>query len=478
MQSLPQPKRVLLVVYLRTHFNELWRLARALQASKRWAPFFVFARSYPSLPSDLARCTAEGIGFSVFAHRREAGKAPPGTVSFWQRVAEQSRRLPGRVTAAVRKAAHRVAGGLFGHAWQLRSARRLLHAQQAALVVLAEENVGYPTGIFVEAARRRQVPVLVVPYTMANALEPAEAVQAHRRCQVRGWARRVFATAYPQWVYCHNGSRLIRLPMAQALALEYLGLAPPNPWILNSGGANAIAVESEAMKAYYLRAGLPADRLVLTGSLADDVLSNGLLRRAERRRALYSRLGLPADRPMALSALPPNQLGKSRTQCDFQQYQSLLRFWVDGLAQANGFNKVLLLHPSVAHEDWRSLESVDCKIASEDTAEVIPLCDFYVASVSATIRWAIACGKPVINYDVYRYRYSDFQGMDGVITVEEQTDYVNTLRRMATEPAFFAEKARQQALEMERWGRLDGHAADRLLELCKTLTTNRRSTTP
>ncbi len=34
---------------------------------------------------------------------------------------------------------------------------------------------------------------------------------------------------------------------------------------------------------------------------------------------------------------------------------------------------------------------------------LVPLCSLYVASVSATIRWAIACGKPVVNYDVYRF---------------------------------------------------------------------------
>ena len=58
------------------------------------------------------------------------------------------------------------------------------------------------------------------------------------------------------------------------------------------------------------------------------------------------------------------------------------------------------------------------RIAARKTSELVPLCDLYVASVSSTIRWAIACGKPVVNYDVYRYRYTDFISLDGVLIID------------------------------------------------------------
>ena len=69
-------------------------------------------------------------------------------------------------------------------------------------------------------------------------------------------------------------------------------------------------------------------------------------------------------------------------------------------------------------------------MARLNTAELVPLCDVFVASISSTIRWAIACGKPVVNYDVYRYRYTDFIGVEGVLTCEEQDEFVSVLRRL------------------------------------------------
>jgi hypothetical protein len=85
--------------------------------------------------------------------------------------------------------------------------------------------------------------------------------------------------------------------------------------------------------------------------------------------------------------------------------------------------------------------------------------------VSSTIRWAVACGKPVITYDVYRYRYTDYLGLKGVITIEEQELFLDLLRRMATESGFRNEIAEFQRADAPRWGNLDGRAGERIVAL-------------
>ena len=70
-------------------------------------------------------------------------------------------------------------------------------------------------------------------------------------------------------------------------------------------------------------------------------------------------------------------------------------------------------HPRASPDLLRVFETPNIKISIEPMASLIPLCDLYVASISATIRWAISSGIPVLNYDTYRLRYTDFDAAPG-----------------------------------------------------------------
>jgi hypothetical protein len=121
-------------------------------------------------------------------------------------------------------------------------------------------------------------------------------------------------------------------------------------------------------------------------------------------------------------------------------------------------------------EDFRYLESENVKIYNDTIINVIPLCDFFVASVSSTIRWAIACAKPVINYDVYAYRYSDFTNVSGVVYVDKKTQYSEMLQRLNLEPDYL--KSLENLIQKDSiyWGNLDGNEGRRLLQLFDQLT--------
>ncbi len=236
-----------------------------------------------------------------------------------------------------------------------------------------------------------------------------------------------------------RGKKLIRMPGGRVLAMEWLGWRRLCPGWRAAGDADAIAVESEAMVQFYTAAGLPRQQLVITGSLTDDVLAAADQNKPARRTALCQELDLPEDKPILLSALPPDTLYMTggRPQCDFQTYPQLVEFWVKSLAAVKDWNIVILLHPSVSYEAMRYIEEWGVKIARQPTAEVVPLCDLYVTSVSSTIRWAIACGKPVINYDVYRYHYEGFMQVKGVLYTEEQTVFRSCWPRLTTDSNFF-----------------------------------------
>lgn len=98
---------------------------------------------------------------------------------------------------------------------------------------------------------------------------------------------------------------------------------------------------------------------------------------------------------------------------------------------------------------------------------MIPLCDLYVASISATIRSAIACGIPVINYDTFRYRYGDYLKADTVVHVEDAISFKDVLTRFCDDHAFSAEFVAKQQRVMRHWGLVDHAFPDRLAQLAQ-----------
>ena len=349
------------------------------------------------------------------------------------------------------------------------NARAIARAERPDVVVLGGDMPGYTTSAFIRGFHDEGIPSVIVASTMSNGREQAEVYSGEPRHHVAPrWQARQVAKRYPRWETTHNGLRLLCCRPGRVLAMEAMGLAPSHPWVFNSGFADAIAMESQAMIDYYADAGLPRTNMVLTGSPSDDVMAKVISDAPRLRERLYQDLSLPSGKPMLLTALVPDFLYVTggRPQCDFATYPELVDFFVGTLAEHTAFNVVIALHPSVKPETMRHLERPNVKIAAgRRTASLVPLCDVYVASISSTIRWAIACGKPVVNYDVYRYRYTDFLGVPGVLATEEKEEYRAIVEKLATDPAYREDVRIRQESAASRWGRPDGRSMERILEL-------------
>ena len=115
------------------------------------------------------------------------------------------------------------------------------------------------------------------------------------------------------------------------------------------------------------------------------------------------------------------------------------------------------------------LRQANLAICWDDTATLVPLCDLYVASISATIRWAIACGKPVVNYDVFQYRFDDYDGVPGNILVNDIATFQQALSELGANPDRLAALATAQSTVAPGLGRLDGASSRRMLALIDRL---------
>jgi hypothetical protein len=473
-------KRLLLVVHTNSYFTGLLPLAKSLLSSGIFEPLILFARAYPTLPVDLDSCRMNGIpmifgritGREMENKRREAlAKSAPGRIRN-RRLEKYIRMIKSPPTLMNFILTRLFSGSL---AWELLSllkviseVRAIIRREQVSLLVLPADN-RYDQAAYIRAAHMESVGAVVVPQFMASQLEWAEYVWDQSNFQAGRMINWIAGKLYPHWVYLYKGRWLVALPGAQIFARQWLNLSPPLPWILHSGHADALALESEAMRKYCRAEGLPLEQMHVTGSVSLDAMFESLADIQNRKDALCRSLRLSKDRPIILSALPPDTLYMGRPECDFQEYTKLVEFWCRSISSVNGYHHIVALHPSVRYEEMRHIEAYGLKVAHIPTMDLVPLCDIFVASISSTIQWAIACGKPVLNYDVFRYRYTDYRDVAGVITVEEQTEFLDLLAKLTSDAGFLASVIARQAIFAEEWGCLDGIAGERLQNLFQSV---------
>ena len=348
----------------------------------------------------------------------------------------------------------------------IHEATRLIERARPQVIVVMEDNAEGLTGVMTFAAKRAGIPFIVLPDYIPNPIEPATYYRDSRAHQVRTLLDWLVATAYPKWAYTHGGRRMIRLPSTTILAYHLLGCDPPAPWILNSGYAKAIALDSAAMGMHYRSLGFRQDKLRIIGTAQDDRLHARFSRRAELRVALMQGLGLPEDRPVVLCAFPPDQYASSDTSSfEYRSYADLVAAWFAELAAiSDRVNVIVRPHPRTAEGFLEQACPPGVHVIWTPTEDLIPLCDLYVASVSTTIRWALGLGLPVLNYDCYRYAYGDFAAAKGVLECTDRSAFSRNLQELADDASALAAKSLS---DRQAWGQVDGQYGKRLRRLLR-----------
>lgn len=442
-----------------TYFTTLIEVARYLKNNIRYRPIVYFSFHYPTIDKDVNTCKREKIQYIIGYSAKESS-----TLTNWLNFILNSNFF----TSFIKK--------VLEYKKEFRLVRKVIDKVRPSLLILAGDNVGYNTSIFIKVGHRKNIPSIIHPSWMAGAREAAEAYYDDPRFDCKRVLNHLVSLFYPNWVYSHRGKKMLRWPAATLLALKLFKIDPPRPWALNSGHADIITAESKAMYEYMIRAGLPPKQIRITGSLFNDILAQNIKDSVNKKKEKLLNLELDPGKLIILCALPPDQLyGLGRKECEFKIYKDLVEFWLQSIAKINKdkYNIIISLHPSVKKGEMDYIEKWGVKIADEKIANLIPLCDIFIASISATIQWAIACGIPVLNYDVYKYRYHDYNSVKGVINVETKNDFLKYLKKFIKSWDFYTLMRKNQQICMKQWGILDGQSGVRILQLCDKLVSNK-----
>lgn len=447
----------------------LWRIR--LPSLRVLAPLFNLA----NLPLFYAVLGWQYLRLTLDARLRADARLNEAMSRTWIALRKAIRLLPRASTSGIGRAVTQVAGraffGLWGSQLRLDALDELLGRLQPRVLILPELNWGYHHGVLVNWARRHKVPVLVLPYTLAGSREWMASFQHHPECLVDDAFSRLMARAYPKWVREHQGKRLM-LPWAWLTSSEGFGFSPAIPWVTNSGPDAIVAVDNGFTSRFYAREGVDTANWKVIGSLAEDRLHETRQQRQQLRADLAHSHGLRADRPWVLLALPPDQFDAiDASKLEYEDFNAMVRAMVSDTVSCAGerWEVLINLHPRIAPDSVAWLNALGAKVVIQPIETLLPLADLFVGVASATIRWAIACGIPAVNYDVYHYEYDDYHGCAGVIEISQPDSYRRVLRQLLNEHKAWQDLREKQEADSRRDFAMDGRARLRLVELVNRL---------
>jgi len=468
-------RTVLFSLDFQTQLNELSRVARLVGESGALQPTICFGSSADNAPPrGVAACRGEGwpvVFFQDFVVEADRASAANAFTRFRDRCRRWFRARAGSARLFDFAASYLEESDALRRTKA--AANRLLDLLTPSLLVVPEDGLGANRPL-IWAARKRGLHVLVVPYEFSTTKQPLEAILSapdrDSTYSISSGSSRLARFVAPRWsLRDADGRQWLRYPPARILAHEVHGIAPLLPWQVHGGRADALAVESPRMNAHYRSQGVPSQKLHLVGAAYDDALYRARENRETLRLELLKRLSLPLDRPILVCSVPGDYVAARRDRVEFADYDELITFWIETLTTPATFNLIVKPHPAVPDSTRERMRVAGVRVIEEDIAGLIPLSDVLVTSVSSIIRMAIASGVPVLNYDVYRFRYPDYLDVAAVVHTDTREEFRLTAHRIMTDPSFLASLRERQVAVAVDWGLQDGRTGDRILALIHKL---------
>lgn len=346
----------------------------------------------------------------------------------------------------------------------------LIEKYSFSLILMPEDSPDYGAPLVMQVARQKKIPVIIFnglgispPEELARIYMYSEALTAGR------FISDLIRRHWPKWVFSFSSRSILRIPAEKILAYWLLKTSIPRPWLYYGSEPDTVICDNEATAQFCRSKSIPTDHFKVLGSVEHDILYRYSEARIERRFEIEKDLGFSNLAPLVLISLVQEHFVYGAPDSDFKNHMDMIEFIGRTLGNAKKLNVVVSLHPSMMPDDFRFLEQWGLKISTRPVIELIPLCDIYIASGSSTIPWAIACGKPVLNYDVYRYGSIAYNEAAGIITFADKEIFLNQIQKLEQEPEYLELMTQKQAACAKKWGKIDGKASERIIQALKAL---------
>lgn len=331
----------------------------------------------------------------------------------------------------------------------------LLDLRPAAVVVF-EDRIHDPEGIWLRQLGRAGIPAILVRYASSSSESDfwsrsgRTAYSLHRG--ILALFRRAFAYSQPGHVRRLGAESLLFYPLWDSLALKIAGMADRNPWVVGGGCVARVALQghSDRLEAESLT-GIHG-RFVVTGQPIWDELANvngahGLARGSGSR---------------VLCAVPQ---WAEHHQLPWDVHMRFIESLMRILGECGG-RAVLSLHPKADKARYLPVaKKFGLSISEKPLIAELPSADIFVASWSSTIRWAAMLGIPSINLDWAGQSYSLFEKLVSMPVARTPGEFERELTGYLADPQRRSRVGEALRAEAAIYGSIDGNACRRVIDL-------------
>jgi hypothetical protein len=351
----------------------------------------------------------------------------------------------------------------------MRRTASFLSAVQPSAIFVADDGVAC-NAILMTLAKARGVPIFCSPYGhgVYQNLENAIALTAGlgEGYSIASPGGDLVAERFPKWLKTGNYAGSLLMPPEVILARESVGATIEAPWQVFGSDADVFCAPGEQYRDMVVAQGYSASRVAITGS-ATGMLIDRVLQKQETVGAAYRQpVKIEAGKTRVLVAFPPSYHRERGHLTEFSEsYLQLVDNVTRPLRNRPGVEMTLSAHPATTPADLACYDRLGIELDGRYLLELIPQHDIFLTDFSSTISWAVACGKPVVNYDFYGFALDCFAAAGGVLTMTGHSDYLDVLHRLIDDDQYFAEIASRQIAVAEYWGRVDQRFAHEVLAL-------------
>lgn len=351
------------------------------------------------------------------------------------------------------------------YARRLRASLSLMHRLGAAAVVCSEDGISGDFALLA-AARLIGIPIIDIPFGCGTIheleVDLGRKVEEGRLIVASGKDLRLLSLIAPQWIKTGLFAGAVMYPPEMILALESLGMTLRDAWIIHGGFSDVLCVESSNSLRQYQREAIPEEKLRQTGSPYCDVMVNALSDDSAAVAALRQPHRIEAGVTRILVSWPPSYHDTYPGRNEFLSYAEMTRAMFSFLKELPNTQLTVSLHPACGDEMNPILDEVGIQASSDYLLELIPRHDIFVTYFSSTIRWALAAGKLVVNYDAYDIKLPTFDSAPGFINAATFTMFRERILSLLESEDIFFEISSRQVADASEWGTLDGKCTKRV----------------
>jgi len=319
----------------------------------------------------------------------------------------------------------------------------------------------------ISAAKERGILVVDIPYGCGTSYEilfdMQKKAEQGRLITAFGRDLRALQLVTPQWLGHTPLQNAIMLPPEYILAVNLAGAVVRDPWIIHGGDSDLLCVENERSLEQYRKENIPEDKLSLTGSPYCDRMFAALSNLKDAAAALRKPRKIQADLTKILISWPPSYHETYPERNEFATYDEMTKNVFRFLCSLPNVELTTSLHPACTDETRHFLCSLGVQLTEEYIIDLLPQHDIFCTYFSSTIRWALASGKIVVNYDAYGLGISTFNEAPGFLNTALFAEFTEVLHRLTVSDASFTSLASRQIEVADQWGIIDGRCNERIL---------------